>query len=338
MPSLKSDARLNAMRTPIILLLLGAATVATILLFRSNPPSLVEQDVPDRDASYVLLFVGDIILDRGVEHMVKTQGENSWMFPLAPVAEYLKEADFLFGNLESVISDKGHNVGSIYSFRAHPASMEALTTAGFDMVSVANNHSFDYTIEAFADSLKRLEGASILYTGGGFTNREARAPSLFSLPNGTTIGVVAYTTVGSPSWEATENRAGIAWIDEARLNQLREDIANTKKVADIVITSFHFGEEYQPAPSSFQRTIGETAIEAGADIVVGHHPHVLQPLEQYQNGWIAWSLGNFLFDQYFSQETMQGAILRVEVQDKNITSVNLVRTKQNEFYQVELAE
>lgn len=326
------------MRTPIALLLLGTVIVAAILLFRSNPPSLVEQDVPDRDASYVLFFVGDIMLDRGVLHMVQTQGENSWTFPLAPVAEYLKEADFLFGNLESIISDKGRNVGSIYSFRAPPASIEALAAVGFDMVSVANNHSFDYTIEAFADSLKRLESAGILYAGGGFTNREARDPSLFSLPNGTTIGVVAYTTVGSPSWEATEDRAGIAWVDETRMDQLREDIENAKKVADIIVVSFHFGEEYQPEPSKSQRIIGETAIEAGADIVVGHHPHVLQPLEQYRDGWIVWSLGNFLFDQYFSPETMSGAILQIEVQDKNITSVNLVRTKQNEFYQVELAE
>lgn len=320
----------------ILFAILGVGVATTYFLWQT--PKEEHLDPGQENSSYTLMFVGDIILDRGVEHMVQTQGENSWMFPLAPVAEYLKEADFLFGNLESVISDKGRNVGSIYSFRAHPNSIEALTSVGFTAVSVANNHSFDYTIEAFADSLKRLESTSILYAGGGFTNREARDPSLFSLPNGTTIGVVAYTTVGSPSWEATEDRAGIAWIDETRLDQLREDIASAKKVADVVVVSFHFGEEYQSEPNSFQRTVGETAIEAGADIVVGHHPHVLQPLEQYKNRWIAWSLGNFLFDQYFSQETMQGAILRVEVQDKNITNVNLVRTKQNEFYQVELAE
>ncbi|MDP3982152.1 MAG: CapA family protein [bacterium] len=327
------------MNRPILQALALAGLLAIVVVIEGfflppRIPVLHDQSVPAREKVYTLFFVGDIMLDRGVAYMVKTKGSEDWRFPFLHIADTLDTADFLFGNLESVVSDRGRDVGGPYSFRASPSSLEALTYAGFDVMSVANNHSLDYAVEALLDSIYRLEGVGILTAGGGSTRKEAHAPTLVALGEDTTIGILAYTTVGSPLWQARETSPGIAYINTDRLHILKEDIAAAKKLADIIIVSFHFGEEYQPAPNPTQRLIGETAITAGATLVVGHHPHVLQPLEQYKDGWIAWSLGNFLFDQYFSQETMRGAIWRVEIQDNKVMTSKLIPTLQNNTYQV----
>lgn len=279
----------------------------------------------------ILLFVGDIMLNRGVEYYIKRN--NDWRWPFLQVADFLNEADVVFGNLESVISDKGHNVGSIYSFRADPKSMEGLIYSGFNIVSVANNHSFDYTGKAFSDSLSRLKEAEILYTGGGYSKDEAYSPTIKEL-KGTKIGFLGYTSVGSPSWEATSNSPGIAWIDIHRIDKLRNEVASAKNKVDFLIVSFHFGEEYQKKPSNKQVTMAEAAIDSGANLIIGHHPHVLQPLVEYKDGWIAYSLGNFIFDQYFSEETTSAAILKVVIKGKTIKSVEMIPTKINNSYQV----
>ena len=295
-------------------------------------------------SSVTLLFVGDVMLDRGVEFEIQKNG-GDWTWPFRHIASFLHQADLVFGNLESQISDKGVNVGSIYSFRANPKSIEALSYAGFDVVSVANNHSFDYTREAFEDSLTRLANADIAYTGGGFSEAEAHTPVIIEI-EGTRIGLLAYTNSGLAAWQArstgsgqaTESTAGITWVDWDTLDELQQDIQKAKAKVDILAVSIHAGEEYAKEPSDFQRLFAKTAIDEGADLIIGHHPHVLQPLEQYKEGWIIYSLGNFLFDQDFSQETMRAAILKVVVENKEITNVSLLSTKINSSFQVELVK
>lgn len=258
------------------------------------------------------------MLDRGVEWYAQQHQNLKW--PFLKIAGYLKGADLVFANLESVISDKGTQQGSIYSFRANPKMIEGLLFAGIDVVSVANNHSLDYGIEALLDSGKLLRQAGITPVGAGKSSLEARAPALYNI-EGTTVGILAYTALGSPFWQAKERTPGIAWIDSSLLEQLKQNIKKTKQQADIVIVSFHFGEEYQAKPNAMQQLLSRTAIDAGADLVVGHHPHVVQPIERYKHGWIAYSLGNFVFDQGFSKETMQGMMLRVLVYENSITQV-----------------
>lgn len=295
--------------------------------------SLHEAQERPKEKPILLLFVGDVMLDRGVEWKVKQNGED-WRWPFLKIADVLKEADVAFANLESQISDRGVNVGSIYSFRADPKSIEGLIHAGFDVLSVANNHSFDYTREAFADSLLRLKHADIAYTGGGFTKEEAHLP-VVKFVRGTKIGFLGYTNSGLAQWSASENQPGIAWVDWNTLEKLRQDIRAAKARVDILAVSIHTGNEYRTQPNEFQKTFAKTAIDEGADLIIGHHPHVVQPLEQYKQGWIAYSLGNFVFDQYFSEETMQGAILKVLVQDKQVKEATLLKTKLNPSYQVE---
>ncbi|MEK7173208.1 MAG: CapA family protein, partial [Patescibacteria group bacterium] len=119
--------------------------------------------------------------------------------------------------------------------------------------------------------------------------------------------------------------------------KVKEIISQSKQQVDILLVSLHAGQEYQPLPDDFQKAFAQMAIDAGADLVIGHHSHVIQPLEKYKNGWIAYSLGNFIFDQYFSKATMEGGLLRVEIQDKKISNVVLNKVKLNKYYQPELS-
>lgn len=287
----------------------------------------------------ILLFAGDIMLDRGVEFYITQQ--NDWKLPFRLIANTLQRADLVFGNLESVISDKGQNVGSIYSFRADPKTLEGLTFAGFDILSVANNHSLDWGMDALRDSISRLRTAGITPVGAGETKAEAYSPTIIEA-KGARIGFLAYTAQGSPVWEATETSPGVAWLDETNLQDITQQIALAKEQTDILVVSVHFGEEYQTKPNEIQKLIAKNAIDAGANLVIGHHPHVVQPVEYVCNqvthicGWIAWSLGNFVFDQGFSKETMEGLLLEVKIAEKQITRVTPRVIRMNSFFQPEL--
>ncbi len=277
---------------------------------KENPPFEIEKEK-------TLLFVGDIMLDRGVELKVKREGEGDFKFVFSKIADELRKADLLFGNLESVISDKGKNVGSKYSFRADPAAIEALEYAGFDIVSLAHNHALDYTSKALEDCLLRLKEKDIDYVGAGINEKEAFSPKIRKI-NDLNIGFLAFTDLGPKGWRAREDSAGIAWTEEAPLKVIKE----AKEKADLLVVSFHSGGEYILEPEESKKDLFQNIIEAGADLVIGHHPHVVQPVEKHREGWIAYSLGNFVFDQSFLEETMKGLLLEVIVKNKKIKEVN----------------
>ncbi|KKQ68291.1 MAG: hypothetical protein A3F95_00480 [Candidatus Nealsonbacteria bacterium RIFCSPLOWO2_12_FULL_39_31] len=275
-----------------------------------------------------IFAVGDIMLDRGVEYAVEKQGNGDFRFPFLKIADYLKKADILFGNLESVISNKGEKVGSVYSFRADPKAIEGLLFAGFDILSVANNHIFDYGRLAMEDGLKRLKNVGIGYIGAGFNEEEVRSGIIKEI-KGVKICFLAYNNKGSEYWQAGENSSGISWLDD----KITKDVRTAKEKSDLVIVSMHFGEEYQNKQNGEQEYFAKLAIDSGADLVLGHHPHVIQPVEKYKQGWIAHSLGNFIFDQNFSEETMEGILLEVIVENKKIQKISQIKIEISENFQ-----
>lgn len=298
-------------------------------IIKDNAQNLV---VNEKAKDIIIFAVGDIMLDRGVKYMIEKYGNNDYILPFVKIKDKLKEADLVFGNLESQISDKGHNVGSIYSFRARPEALAGLAYAGFDIVSVANNHSFDYTRLAFEDSLKKLKGAGIEYVGGGFSKEEAFSLKVIER-EGVKIGFLAYTSVGSLSWKDS-----VAVVEEADLEEIKEKVRDSKEKVDVLIVSFHSGDEYEIQPNEFQKMTYKSLIDSGADLIIGHHPHVVQPVIGYSSGWIAYSLGNFIFDQYFSSDTMKGMMLKAVISEKKIKDVDFYEIKINEYYQAELGE
>lgn len=255
-----------------------------------------------------LLFVGDIMLSRNVGKLMREK--NDPHFPFLKVASTTAAADIAFGNLENPVSERGVRSGSIYSFRADPASTtEALLFAGFDVVSLANNHIWDYGRQAFIDTYEVLEKNGIGAAGTGPDYEWAHRSVIRSV--GTTdVAFLAYTNL-LPKWLGLASSTPVA----ARYDDdtLKADIVKAKEAADAVVVSFHWGVEYDTTHNQEQERVAKLAIDAGAKIVVGHHPHVVQEVEEYNEGLILYSLGNFVFDQNFSKDTRRGLAVEVKL-------------------------
>jgi len=312
--------------------------VGFFIAFKLNEIVVIKNEIKTQksDSKIILMAVGDIMLDRGVEYMIKKEGSSDYKFPFLKIKNYLQRADILFGNLESIISDKGYKQGSIYSFRAEPEALDGLLYAGFDIVSSANNHAFDYGTDALKDNLKNLENAGIEHVGAGVDEIEAFALKIIEAKD-TKIGFLAYDLIGPRGWLASNFRPGIAFLDSDNFEKIKNDIAEAKKQVDILAVSLHWGEEYEEEPNSTQKDQAKEILEAGADIIIGSHPHVSEFLEKHGgNKWVAYSLGNFVFDQYFSEPTMKGNILELEIDEKKIKNVSYTTVNINGFYQPEL--
>jgi poly-gamma-glutamate capsule biosynthesis protein CapA/YwtB (metallophosphatase superfamily) len=293
----------------------------------------------DKKETVDIMMVGDIMLDRGVEYMINKEGKGDFRFPFLKIAGDLNSADLLIGNLEGPVSDKGEKVGSIYSFRMNPEAINGLGYAGFNVLLLANNHAFDYGRQALEDTLKRLKEAGISYAGAGFDKNEAFSP-LIKEVRGMKIAFLSYTNLGSNYWAAGEKSSGIAWISENNIEEVKKNIERAKQQTDFLIVFLHGGDEYQAEPNPFQVSFARAAIDSGADLVIEHHPHVVQKNEEYKEKKIFYSLGNFVFDQGFSDKTMNGQILKISLYNSSSTvrikEITPMEIKINEFFQPEV--
>ncbi len=276
-----------------------------------------------------LLFVGDIMLDRGVAHV--SNKNNDPLFPFLKSATFLKSADITIGNLEGSISDRGKKVGSIYSFRFAPKMLEGILYAGFDVFSLANNHIFDYGSEAFLDTIKRLSDVGIYGVGVGSNFDEANKPNIKEV-NGQKFAFLSYTTLYPKSLMAHDSRAGTSNVYASTTLNL---IKSLKKENIFVTILLHWGDEYEKVPNVSQKKLAKQLSGAGADLIIGHHPHVVQGVEKINNTWVAWSLGNFVFDQSFSKDTMNSLALVFYVEGGRVTQVLSVPVVINNKFQPE---
>jgi poly-gamma-glutamate synthesis protein (capsule biosynthesis protein) len=258
-----------------------------------------------------LIFVGDIMLDDGPGRVIQSGRD-----PLAHFAATLAQADFTIGNLECPIATTGQPMESkIYSFRAHPRVLPILK-GRFNALAVANNHSGDYGKDAFLETLSLLEQHDLPYFGGGRNLTAAHAP-LWIEQKGLRIALLGYNEFKPRSFEAGPDWVGIAWSEDS---QVIADIRAARAAgADLIIPFMHWGWERELQPSARQRQLARTMIDAGADMVIGGHPHVTQGAEYYKGKLIVYSLGNFVFDGFDPPEipeTREGWLLRLSV-DRN---------------------
>ncbi|MDD5146081.1 MAG: CapA family protein [Candidatus Pacebacteria bacterium] len=331
-------AKKSRQKTLLILLIFSGIFIS-LVYFLAKPKiitvlplaEIIETQLKPEN-SIELLFVGDIMLDRGVELKIKEAGNEDYKFPFLRIADELKGADILFGNLEGTISDKGKKVGSENSFRFSSEAIEGLKFSGFDVLSLANNHTLDYTNLALSDTFLRLKDAGIDYVGAGTSTTPAYSPIIKEV-KGTRIAFLAYNNNGIPNWSAGENYSGMAIINEDNLEEIKQNIKDAKNQADILVVSIHWGNEYTQTLTEFQTSFARQAIDSGADLIIGHHPHVAQKSEIYKGKYIFYSLGNFVFDQYFSEETMQGEIVKVLIEDKKIKGAVPATIYMNNNYQ-----
>ena len=254
-----------------------------------------------------MVFVGDMMLAETVGQYIRRGGN-----PMQHVAHLFKGADITIGNLETAVGTHGEKAQKPFTFLAHPRVIPFLKR-NFSAVSLANNHSVDYGIPAFEAMLDAFDRQGLRYFGGGQNIRSAHEPVVFHV-KGKRIAVLGYDIFQPRSFEADTDRPGVAWSEDS---QVLRDIraARTIHKADVVIPVMHWGWE-DPIANDRQRQLARLMIDAGADAVIGGHPHQLQDTERYQGKPIFYSLGNFVFDGFPLPINYIGWALRMEL-DKN---------------------
>jgi poly-gamma-glutamate synthesis protein (capsule biosynthesis protein) len=261
--------------------------------------------------SVSIAFVGDIMLAETPGKVIKSGRD-----PFAPFAAILASADIRVGNLECVVATKGTpEPDKPYTFRAHPRTLPLLARH-FDALALANNHSGDYGPVAFGEMLDLLDQRAIPYFGGGRNLAAAHTPLLIER-HGLRIALLSYNEFFPRSFEADADKPGIAWSED---EQVQRDIAAARTIhrADLVIPVMHWGWEQEVVASVRQRQLARLMIEAGADAVVGGHPHVIQDVEQYQGKPIIYSLGNFVFDGFSDPGGNTGWLLQMDLDREGV--------------------
>ncbi|MCD6312034.1 MAG: CapA family protein [Elusimicrobia bacterium] len=269
-----------------------------------------------------IIAVGDIMLGRHIAKDMKKAGKG-YSHPYKLMKKMISSADIAFANLECPVSAKGATTGKKYSFCAGTRSLEGLLYAGFDVLSLANNHIMDYGPAAFSETLKLLKKNKITVVGAGNNSKEAKRPGLFKFGN-TRIAFLAYDCTFRWSF-ATDKKAGTA---PGRIKEIQQTISEVKKVSDIIIVSFHWGNEYAGKASKYQKNLAHKTIDAGADIIIGHHAHVIQEIELYKEKPIIYGLGNFIFDQAFG-DTGKGLAVKFIIRHNKLNKVVCVPITRN---------
>lgn len=304
------------------------ATPTTIqeTVVKAPEPSIVEIK------ETTLLFAGDMMLSRGINNVMSKR--NDFTYPFQKLQELTASADIFVVNLEGPISSRGENRGSIYSFRANPKAIEGLTFAGIDLVTLANNHSGDYGPVALSDTFELLQKAGIEVVGAGVDMKNAKDARFINI-NGLKIAFLGATPL-SPAWlTRPDSSPAVAPFDEqAIIKGITEAKENG---ADIVAVLPHWGNEYRTKHLASQEAVAHSFVDAGANLVIGHHPHVVQSVERYGGGVIAYSLGNFIFDQNFSPDTHNGLLLKIVLKGKEIASVQEIQIEFSSSYQPYIA-
>jgi len=278
----------------------------------------------------LVVAVGDVMLSRDVGKSIKTGGNPE--APFIETAEILRQADIAFCNLESPFYEKGPPAEGEMVFGAAPETIDGLRYAGFDVVSLANNHFGDQGRDGMLYTLSHLEENDIEYTGAGESESQARQPAIIER-NGLKFAFLGYSDIESAitkGYNATPARPGTAVLTEEDLTQ---DIQRVKKEAHVVIVSIHWGTEYEELPAERQRAFAHMAIDAGASLVLGHHPHVVQPVVKYKDGYIFYSLGNFVFDQMWSENTRKSLIAKILFEGDEIKEIETVKVVINDSFQ-----
>ena len=283
------------------------------------PPASEDSAPADRHRSeFRMAAVGDIMLGGTAAPEMQKFGYD---YPFEQVQAVLKQAQIVFGNLEGPLTDAGKvETTKQYVFRSPPDKVvPALARAGFNILSLANNHSLDYGPQGLEDTRTALEQAGIHVVGAGRNETAARTP-VYMKADGVTVAFLAYSLVFPEEFWAGPEKPGTAFGHE---RYVRADVAAARQNADIVVVSFHWGQEGKTDLRDYQVLLAHAAIDAGASAVLGHHPHILQAVERYKQGVILYSLGNFAFGSY-SKTATRSVISLLTFRDKQLHELRLV--------------
>lgn len=275
--------------------------------------------------SLIIYAVGDIMLgehpftfNMGIRSKIASKGTA---YPFIKIKHIFEDGDVVFGNLEAPISmcTNKKNINRDF-FRSDPDAINCLIDANFNMLSVSNNHIMEHGRIAFNSTIKLLKNNNILPAG---VSRELSVLNI----KGYKLGIVSYSFIEDFSLEPPYNKTTSG-------DDVLEDLRSLRDSVDIIILSLHWGNEFIERPSPFQILFAHEAIDSGANIILGHHPHVLQGIEHYHDGLIAYSLGNFIFDMQ-QNRTRMSIILRISISEEGIDDLQIIPTYLNDNYQPE---
>lgn len=266
-----------------------------------------------------LVFAGDTVLDDTAGKIIEQGGD-----PFSDFADYFAGADIRITNMECVVSTRGQANDKMYTFQAHPRVIPVLQKH-FDAVTLANNHSGDFGPDAFAQMLSLLKEAGLAQIGGGMNLKQAHTPLVFTR-NGWRIAVLSYNEFHPRSFEAGFDIPGVAWSED---QQVMEDIQTARRIhrADLVIPVMHWGWENERTANPRQRQLAKLMIDAGADAVIGGHPHVTQDVSVYKGKPIVYSVGNFVMKETDNAFQRKGWVLKMYFDKRGVTRFETLPVK-----------
>lgn len=286
-----------------------ASTTSTTSTVSAQPTDLaiVASTTAPEQARWTLTFGGDTLLTRPLTERNRT--------PFARIQPTIDTSDLTIVNLETALTTRGTRQVKTYTFRSPPGFANVLQQAGVDVVSLANNHTLDFGTVGLYDTLDALDRAGVARVGAGHTIVEALEPVIVDQGD-TSIAILgASQIIPTPSWVAQPTRPGIAsagkHVLDSNTERVLRAVRQSRTRADVVIVVMHWGIEGDPCPSSVQRKLADALHDAGAAIVLGSHPHVLQPIEFKDSNLTAFSLGNFIWDPR-SGATADTGILQID--------------------------
>jgi len=291
--------------------------ISALLLPCSNAQSTdLKTDTPATSLIQISA-VGDIMLGGTSEPVLQ---ELSYNHPFEQVKHLFSDSDIVIGNLEGPLTNSDTPYANkAYLFKTPPEKVApALKQAGFTMINLANNHIMDFGVEGLKDTMHALETNQLQHVGAGLNLSQARAGKIIEVME-QKIGFLSYSLTFPKSFWADKNKPGTAFGHE---HQIKQDVQRMRRLADIVIVSFHWGSEKSTELRDYQPLLAHAAIDEGAAMVIGHHPHVLQAVEHYKNGIILYSLGNFTFGSY-SKNAEFSVVATAEFKNKRFYSLRL---------------
>lgn len=290
-----------------------------------------ELEIKEEDEKVKMIAVGDIMLSRAVEQkMIEYQ---DYKYPFLKIAEITSKADIVFGNLETVIISGRIIKSGEMIFRTDPKSVEGLKFAGFNVLSLANNHIMNFGRIGLENTIKILDENNISHIGAGLNSGDIYKPAIKNI-KGIKFVFFAFTY----NFDQRESSGEIYGAADMSIEKMKEIVRKARPENDIIIISMHAGTEYVISPNAQQKEFAHSAIDAGADLVIGHHPHTVQTVEKYKGKYIIYSLGNFVFDQMWSDETRLGAMAEIIFKDKKVESVNFIPVKIFDYSQPDILE
>ncbi len=259
-----------------------------------------------------IIATGDVIPARAVNYQTITRHDSTW--PYLKTAAVTNNSDITFINLESPLIDSCPVTQEGMIFCGDARNMAGLLFAGADVASLANNHISNYGLTGIQNTIKLLNSNGILTTG-------INGPVIKNI-KGVKFAFLGYDYIGSHPEET----------------KIIKEISDAKKQADVVIVTFHWGTEYTSQPNNRQKYLGHLAVDAGADLIIGNHPHWIQPIEIYKGKLITYAHGNFVFDQMWSQKTREGVVGRYTFFGKDLIDVEFMPVQIDDYGQPHFVE